>query len=203
MEYLDVYDENKNLIGTENREIVHKKALWHNKVHCWLYDKEGNIYFQIRHDTGTYYTTASGHVRAGETIKEAFGREIKEELGVNINYDDAVLVGEVPFKMDRINKDGSLFRDRVFANVYVYEFDKNLDNFKFDEEELDGLAVVNAKETKDLFEYKISSINATIISDDKKINSKLITRKNFLVNGGETLLEKYGDILDKVIELIK
>jgi len=81
MEYLDIYDENGNYLGKEERGIVHKNALWHKTVHCWLYDLDGNIYFQIRKDKGKLYTTASGHVLAGETVQEAFGREVKEELG--------------------------------------------------------------------------------------------------------------------------
>lgn len=41
IEYLDIYDENGNLLGKENRDIVHKNALWHKTVHCWLYDNDG------------------------------------------------------------------------------------------------------------------------------------------------------------------
>ena len=48
MELLDIYDEKGNLIGTEDRKIVHEKGLWHKTVHCWLYDDKGNIFFQIR-----------------------------------------------------------------------------------------------------------------------------------------------------------
>ena len=40
MEYLDIYDENENYIGKEERGIVHRDALWHKTVHCWLYDKQ-------------------------------------------------------------------------------------------------------------------------------------------------------------------
>lgn len=69
MEYLDIYDENKNYLGKELRKVVHEKALWHNTVHCWLYDNKGNVYFQIRKEEQTFYTTASGHVLAGESIK--------------------------------------------------------------------------------------------------------------------------------------
>ena len=89
MEYLDIYDENGNFLGTEDRKVVHEKAYWHNTIHCWLYDNDGNIYFQIRKDKNKLYTTASGHVKAGETIKEAFGREINEEIGYKINYEEA------------------------------------------------------------------------------------------------------------------
>lgn len=50
MEYLDIYDEQGQLLGKEERSIVHKEGYWHNTVHCWLYDLEGNVYFQIRKD---------------------------------------------------------------------------------------------------------------------------------------------------------
>jgi len=43
MEYLDIYDENGNYLGKEDRSIVHRDALWHKTVHCWLYDKYGNV----------------------------------------------------------------------------------------------------------------------------------------------------------------
>ena len=45
MEYLDIYDEQGNHLGKEERSIVHKNALWHKTVHAWLYDKLGNVYF--------------------------------------------------------------------------------------------------------------------------------------------------------------
>ena len=118
MEFIDYYDEEGNYLGKETRDVVHRDALWHNTVHCWLYDMKGNIYFQIRKEEGTFYTTASGHVQASESVKEGFFREIKEEIGIEVNYENAILVDVVKFVLDRENKDGSMFRDRAFSNVY-------------------------------------------------------------------------------------
>jgi isopentenyldiphosphate isomerase len=56
MEYLDIYDESGNHIGKEERTKVHQNALWHKTVHCWLFDRDGYVYFQIRHDEKTLYT---------------------------------------------------------------------------------------------------------------------------------------------------
>ena len=98
---MDVYDENKNFVGSYPKKYVHENALWHNTVHCWLYDKDGNIYFQLRKDEGKMYTTASGHVLSGEEVKEAFGREVKEEIGIDVLYDKALLVDIYIFKMDK------------------------------------------------------------------------------------------------------
>lgn len=204
MEYLDIYDEDGNHLGKESRDVVHRDALWHNTVHCWLYDKEGNIYFQIRKDEQKLYTTASGHVKAGETIKEAFGREVKEEIGTNINYDKAVFVNIYKFIMDKKKKDGALFRDRAFSNVYVCIFDEENNNFSFDDNEISGLVKINAKETLNLLKNENGKINATIIqSENNSIieHEKQIEFNDFLVNYGETAVGKYGDVLKKVIEL--
>lgn len=150
MEYLDIYDENGNYIGKETRENVHKNALWHKTVHCWLYDKEGNVYFQIRADVNKLYTTASGHIKAGETVKQGFAREIKEEIGINVNYEKAELVNIYTFTMDKQKSDGSMFRDRAFSNVYVCEYNGNGKDFNFDTSEVTGLVKVNAQDTLDL-----------------------------------------------------
>lgn len=204
MEYLDIYDENRNYIGKEDRNIVHRDALWHNTVHCWLYDKNGNVYFQIRKDEQKLYTTASGHIKAGETIKEGFGREIEEEIGIEVDYDKAVFVNVYKFIMDKEKKDGSVFRDRAFSNVYVCIFDGDYNEFNFDDNELSGLVKVNAKQTLKLLEKENGKINGIIITKENSgnvVKHQEIEFENFLVNKGETAIQKYGDVLKKVIEL--
>lgn len=201
MELLDIYDEKGNHIGPKERKIVHQNALWHKTVHCWLYDKFGNVYFQIRKDEKTFYTTASGHVSAGETLKEAFGREIKEEIGIDIDYNEAELIEVVNFKLDRENKDGSMFRDRAFANVFAYKIDSKI-NFNMDPNEVIGIVKVNAKDTLDLFKKENGKINAEIINLDNTITKRLVDFNEFLVNKKETAIEKYGNVLEFVIEKI-
>ena len=204
MECLDTYDENKKFIGKYPRDVVHRDALWHNTVHCWLYVKEGNVYFQIRKEEQTFYTTASGHVDAGETIKKAFGREIKEEIGINVDYEKAILLDVVTWKMDKIKKDGSVFKDRAFANVYALEIIEEQLEFDFDPNEVSGLVMVNAKDALKLFQVEIGKIPAKIIKQiDGKItfSASMVDSKDFLVNEHETAIEKYGAVLNKIIEL--
>ena len=206
MEYLDTYDKNKKILGKEPRDKVHELGLWHNTVHCWLYDSKGNLYFQIRSDEKTFYTTASGHVSAGETLMEGFGREIKEEIGLNIEYENAQLIKEIIWKMDKVKKDGSKFIDRAFANVYVYCYD-NDDYSLFDfDSEVDGIVIVKAKEALDMFKKEKGQIPAELILKTDNGNTKIerkVDFKEFLVNEHETAIGKYGYVLDKVIELTK
>ncbi len=207
MEYLDIYDENGNYIGKETRENVHKNALWHKTVHCWLYDKDGNVYFQIRADVNKLYTTASGHIKAGESVRQGFAREIKEEIGINVNYEKAELVNVYTFTMDKPKSDGSMFRDRAFSNVYVCEYNGEGNDFNFDPNEVTGLVKVNAQDTLDLITGKkktiISSVYKNINNSVEKYDKLDLSLDNFLVNKGETAIKKYGDILTKVIDLTK
>ena len=201
MEYLDIYDEQGNFLGTEERSVVHTKGLWLKTVHCWLYDKEGNIFFQRRADRGTLYTTSSGHLSAGESVTEAFQREIKEEIGLDIDASDATHVNVVPFQMDRIKEDGSVFRDRAFANVYVDLYEGDYKDFHMDESEVSGIVIVNAKDALELFQKEEGTLLGKEISVNNEVTEREIRLTEFLVNDGETFIEKYGDVLRKVIEL--
>ena len=71
---------------------------------------DGSVYFQIRSSSHKFYTTASGHVLKGETIEEAFRREINEEICLDIDSSDATLVDIVPWRMDKM-KNGTFIKE--------------------------------------------------------------------------------------------
>lgn len=203
MEQLDIYDETGKFLGVEDRNVVHEKGLWHKTVHCWLYDSYGRVFFQRRADRGTLYTTASGHLMAGETVQDGFHREIFEEIGIQIDSSDASLVGVVPFRMDKIKKDGSSFHDRAFANVYVDLYEGSFSDFHLDTNEVSSLVLVSAVDALSLFEKGKGSISGIEIDSHNQAVTKDISFSEFLVNDGETAIEKYGDILRKIINITK
>lgn len=201
MEELDVYDEDRNYIGKYSRNYVHENALWHNTVHCWIFDRKGNVYFQIRNDENKLYTTASGHVLAGETIKEAFTREVKEEIGIDIEEGNIFFIDTHKYIADKIKKDGSVFKDRAFVNLYSYLYSGNDNNFMFDTNEVKGLAKMEIKDALKLFNKEKEKISAQIITPKGK-NNKNIKYEDFLVVGKETPMDKYGSTLNKISEII-
>lgn len=63
---------------------------------------------------------------------------------------------------------------------------------------------VNAKQALELLKKRTGKVNAVTITkeSDKNVERKQeITFEKFLVNKGETAIGKYGDVLNKVIEL--
>lgn len=199
MEYLDAYDGNKNYLGKFSREEVHSRGLWHNTVHCWLYDEENNVYFQVREDSNKLYTTASGHVMAGESIKEAFGREVKEEIGLTVNYDEAEILNITIWKMDK-EKNGIIIKDRAFANVYLLKIKDDDLQFNFLDGEVVGVAKLKAEDALKLFSNECDVINSLMIDKNNKRQNKALTKDDFLLMEGETLMGKYGVILEAIKE---
>jgi len=192
-EYLDIYDENRNHIGKECRKVVHEKGLWHKTVHCWLYDKHGNVYFQLREDVNgkanKMYTTASGHVSAGETLQDAFKREVREEIGIDVDISNAQLVEIVVWKMDRI------IIDRVFAHIYVNEIESESQQFDFLDGESNGIIKVNAKSALDLLRKEKGSIPAEKIDTSNKREKVKISMDDFLIYPHEIGIVKFGRVL--------
>ena len=206
MEYLDYYDETGKLLGKETREVIHQKGLWHQTVHCWLYDNFGNIYFQLRNDhdgiPNKMYTTASGHVQASESIKDAFKREVSEEIGIKVDIENCKLVETTVWKMDKKIKD-DFFRDRAFANIYVGNVGSTCPKFSFTDGEAQGIIKANAKDVLNLLRTERGSITATKIGADNIPHPITITMDDFLINAHEIGIIKYGRVLQFIINETK
>ena len=202
MEFLDYYDINGNYLGKETRDKVHAEGLWHKTVHCWLYDDLGNVYFQLRADTNKMYTTASGHVGAGETLNQAFAREVKEEIGIDVEIENSKLIEIVVWKMDKKKADGTVWRDRAFSNVYANRVSTKMKNFVFDAKEVTGLIKINAEKALKILCKEITSATATKITANKQEKIQ-ISFDDFLINPHEIGIIKYGRVLQFIIEEVK
>ncbi len=196
MEYLDTYDEYMNKIGSESRDTVHKNGLWHKTIHCWMYDDAGNIYFQVRADSNKLYTTASGHVLAGETVRDAFRREIREEIGVDTDVENAVPIEIVFWRQDKPEKN---WHDRAFSHVYMNKLPLNYSDFHFQPTEVSGIVRINAKDCLDLLLDRADKVRATKFTPENK-NEIDITKQDFLTAPNENAVVKYGFILQSIIQ---
>ena len=196
MEKLDIYDEYMNKNGQETRDTVHQNGLWHKTVHCWMYDDAGNIYFQIRADSGKLYTTASGHVLSGETVRDAFQREIREEIGIDTDVSNAVALEVVFWRQDKPQKN---WHDRAFAHIYANKLPTEFTDFHFQPDEVTGLVRINAQECLDLLMDKRASVYATKITANASTDID-ITKNDFLVASDEKPIVKYGFVLQSIIQ---
>ena len=89
-EYFDVLNEIGHYTNLkETREKCHIEGLWHKAVSIFVVNSNNEVLLQKRSSNkkmwpGMWDVTAGGHVLAGEFGFQAVRRELKEELGINL-----------------------------------------------------------------------------------------------------------------------
>lgn len=91
-ELFDVVDEHDRVIGRATRGEVHAKGLLHRAVHVFLFNTAGELLLQMRSAAKDEYplcwtSSASGHLDAGESYEQAAPREVREELGLELDLE--------------------------------------------------------------------------------------------------------------------
>lgn len=128
-EIFDVVNEADEVIGCEKRGEVHRLGLRHRAVHVLVFNSRGEIFLQKRSmskDTfpGAWDSSASGHLDAGEDYDVCAIRELREEIGLNLEKCPKRL-----FKIDACLETGQEF-------VWVYRCE-NEGPFMLDPEEIE------------------------------------------------------------------
>jgi len=85
--YLDVVDENNQVIGKETREKIHHSGQWHRGVHVLIFNSKGQLTLQIRSSSKDrfpdhYDCSVSEHLEEGEKHEAAAIRGLREELKI-------------------------------------------------------------------------------------------------------------------------
>ena len=89
-ELFPIVDEDGNVLGKILRGQAHDgRKVLHPVVHLHLFNSKGELYLQRRPDwkplqPGKWDTAVGGHISYGETVQEAFQREVMEELGISV-----------------------------------------------------------------------------------------------------------------------
>jgi isopentenyl-diphosphate delta-isomerase type 1 len=113
-EWFDVVDDQDRPVGRATRADVHARGLKHRAVHIWLFNARGELFLQKRSDTkdsapDCWDSSASGHLDSGEEYDACAVRELREELGLEVQPTQL----ERLFKLDACADTGSEF-------VWVY-----------------------------------------------------------------------------------
>lgn len=142
-ENIRIYDEKGNPEGIAARQAVHEKGYWHETFHCWLAGRQDGrdvIYLQLRSKNKKDFPrlfdiTAAGHLLADETVEDGI-REVREELGILVDFDELTLLGMVKDQMAL-----SGFIDNERCHCFLYNELENIDlRFELQVEEVSGMA---------------------------------------------------------------
>lgn len=159
-ELIDIYDVNHNHIGTAMKSEAHAKGLWHNNIHCWIFDpKKKLVLFQLRAadkkvDPSKLDISVAGHVGAGEDVADTCVREVSEELGMYCSVDELQFIG---IHRDVIQS-GDI-QNCEFGHTYLLQRNIDIDEFILQEEEVAGAYVMALDDCFKLFAGEVETIS--------------------------------------------
>lgn len=142
-EYTDLYDENKNLTGEKlfrkkGTKLIVPEGRYSVVVLAFIENSKGEFLFQMTSKRKkNVWATTGGHVKSGQTSKEAIIEEIKEELGIDINEDEVKL-----FKTYKY--------DDAFKDVFYIKKDININSLTYEEDEVEYVKYLTKDEILDL-----------------------------------------------------
>lgn len=144
MEYLDLVNENDEVIGKEDRDVIYKNG-WRNfrVINIMIFTSNNKIIvpkrsFNRKVFPNSYDCSVGGHVSSGETYEQAAYRELEEELGItNVNLEE---IGY--FKPNDIGTS-------AFSKMYKLIYDKPLN---YDKDGIQEIYYMTKQEINKLIE---------------------------------------------------
>ena len=135
-EPVDILDENMGKTGqTMLKSEAHAQSLWHGGAHIWIYNSKGEVLMQLRSPKklirpNIWDVSVAGHIAAGKTPLQTVVDEAEEELGIKVNPDNLVFLGNTSIDD---TMDG--WRHRVFLWIYALKMELNPNNLILEEAE--------------------------------------------------------------------
>ncbi|MFW6141170.1 MAG: NUDIX hydrolase [Candidatus Saliniplasma sp.] len=129
MEYLDVVNEENEVIDQRPRNEVHEKGLPHRTVMFLVRSEDGKILVTKRSYNkeffpGYWSIVLGGHVQSGSSYEEALKKEMKEEIGVVGEYKKILFfVKDIPEETEYANLYETVV-DPADINLIDEEFEK-------------------------------------------------------------------------------
>lgn len=156
-EMLDVLNSDGTPTGeTISKKDAHKNGVWHRAAHVWFVNNNKEILLQKRADhieshPGEYDISAAGHLTAGDTFIRGALREVKEELGIELEEKELVKIGEL--SCESTQHEGK-YINKEYNDIYVVKKDIPISDFTIQESEVSLIKYIPIKEFKKWVEEK-------------------------------------------------
>ena len=140
MEYLDVYDKDKKLVGKTIERYQSREDLKDGEFflfeQAWIINLNKEILLTKRAPNKKYggiWEPTSGHVKSGESSLEGIKRELNEELGIEVNDNEINLVK-------------SYIDKKSIREIWIVEKDVKIEDLKYIDREVSDAKFVNIQE---------------------------------------------------------
>ncbi len=175
---IPIVNDQDEVIGEEERSIVHEKGIKHREIHVWLVTSNKEFIFQkrgLQQDTwpGFLDVTVGGHLdTASETYQEAAERELFEETGVKATVQ--FIMKGYSERYDPNTKS----QNNAFRTTFAVKFEGSIEDLKV--EDIAGLGFVK---------FSINDLH----------NMKEEEKEKFIPR---FLEESYFDVYEKIINTL-
>ncbi|WP_234734276.1 NUDIX hydrolase [Tellurirhabdus bombi] len=149
MEWLDVVDEQDRPLGfTKPKKHIHRDGDWHRTTHIYVLNPAGEVLCNLRHPDKDMFAALwdisfGGHVSAGEDYRQGAWRELEEELGISVAKEELQYLFSM--SVDGYDVSNNL-TDREHTAVFIWQTDKSLRDFHFQEEEITAIQFVSVRQ---------------------------------------------------------
>lgn len=147
MELLDIYDDYGNITEkTIEREKLSRGLLDGEHIAVsviYIENSEGNFLMQKTSlNKGGLYSSTGGHVMSGETPLSSIKREVLEELGIDISFDDIKNLGFVLY-------------DKPLRFLFYLKKDVDINNVVVQQEEVEFAKYMSVGEINELIDNEL------------------------------------------------
>ncbi len=167
-EIWDLYNLDGQVVGEHVRRNEMPEDAYHLVVHIWIRNSEGKYLFTQRSKNKKTcplkWECVGGSVLKGETSLHAALREVKEEVGIDLDTETGGLV----MTQIRDIADGTRVND--INDIYLYDYDGEVDLGNATTDEVEQILWMTKEEIKELFvkEEVVSGIkNLSYFVNDK------------------------------------
>lgn len=147
MEYLDVVDEKGVPTGeVVERSVAHREGYMHHTAHVWIVrHRHGIVQILLQKRCmdkdsfpGCYDISSAGHIPAGVDYIPSAIRELKEELGIDVEPSELRDCGIHRYDIEDFFH-GKHFIDRQISRVFLLWRDMDESEFRLQEEEIESV----------------------------------------------------------------
>lgn len=180
-ELIDILTKDGKPTGkTALKSEIHSKGFYHNTVHIWFYNSDGKILLAQRSALKTIHpllwdVSVAGHVDAGESLKTAAKREIREEINFKVKKKDLHKIGV--FECFQSYDNGIV--DNEFHHTYISDYNKTRGALKLAKDEVEDVIFVTSDRFLDILDN--------------------IGKDNYFVSSNKTYYQKVFDAILKQV----
>ena len=155
-ELVDILDKNGNITGVSKSILeVHRKGLWHQTSHIWVFNSKGEIILQKRakkkmSHPDLWDISAAGHTSKGEHPDETAVRELYEEIGIKIDFRE---LKKIEVRKVSMNIPEKNYYNNEFDHIYLYRSNCDISKLNLQESEVSHVKLIPINE----FELEIQN----------------------------------------------